>query len=194
MFDAEFDSILTRRVRTMRFIVAALACGVLVLLAVVLFAPLDGFIVRPGGAAPVVTYLALGYGGLTLLAGWLAPPILIKAVRRKMVAGLSALPPQRAGREALTGPLLKMELDVLVRVLFGQTILAGAIFEGGAIFLAAAYLVDRQPACAIGAAVLAGAILLHFPTRDRAATWIENQLREINTARDAAPSSPSSRA
>jgi len=78
-------------------------------------------------------------------------------------------------------------------VLFGQTILAGAIFEGGAIFLAAAYLVDRQPACAIGAAILAGAILLHFPTRDRAATWIEKQLREINTARDAAPSSPSSR-
>lgn len=58
-----------------------------------------------------------------------------------------------------------------------------ALFEGPAMLAAITYFMTREPLILIAVAVFIVGILAHFPTHDRVEGWIDDQLRQVEDAR-----------
>lgn len=176
--DSSLRGGLTIAVRLLQIIVGAMAFGCAVFLGV---AALAVDLPAPSGP-PVLTYVALGLGAMTVAARLAVPGLIARAGRRTMLLHERAGkgdggPAEPDSSERGTPP------PALVRLFFTHVIVCAAMLEGAGFLLVIGYMIERSPvalAAAVGAVLLLGA---HVPTESSAARWIENQSRRMEEER-----------
>ncbi len=126
---------------------------------------------------PIITYVALAYGLAAFVAGPLLSTVIATSSRRKLAAGqVRPDAPAPAPAAAVAGRGLT---EGLTGIFVVKTIIAAAVYEGAALFLCVAYMLDCNILSAILAALLAVGILMQIPTRDRAQRWLDDQRRQV---------------
>lgn len=153
-------------IRTMQIIVGALVLGVVNFMAVVVF------VIRPqaqeaGGELPLLTYLAVGFAVLGVLASIVVPAILAGSLRKSMSVPQGPSGPVGTKESIPIGPLLQMYQTLLI--------IRCALLEGAAFFCLVAHMIERQTITLAAAGVLLLVLLSQFPTRSRVESWIENE-------------------
>jgi hypothetical protein len=179
MFDADQSPVLAARLRTLQIIVAAMALGVLAFLVIVLLLPRDD----PGDRLPIISYIAVAYGVLACLAVSPITKAVVSSARRKIAREGSVTPGAANKGDAGDGEFAKSDLGKLVGLLAIKTLVNGAVYEGAALFLCVAYIVDHGPLTALLAVLLAAGVLSQTPTRDRAHRWLDDQRRQLEQER-----------
>lgn len=165
--------------RTSQIIVAALAGGLAVFLAVVLlFIEPSGPPAGPGRGNPLglpfLTLVALGFAIFGVILSLVAPGLVVNN-------GLRQIAERGPGEAAPTDPwkegpsLPANDVGALLPLFQTQLIIASALVEGAAFFALIAFMVERHP-LAMGIAVLLIAVLLsRFPIVDRVQGWLDDQ-------------------
>ena len=180
MFDAEPDPLLAKRVRTLQIIVAAMALGVLVFLAIVLVVPAEHTgPAEPGDPLPIVTTLALAEGLAAFFIGPLLSGVVVTIGRRKLAASAPSSGPTTSTGLASRPATSQGDADKLMGLYTTKTLIGAAIYEAAALFLCAAYLVEHNRLVPILAALLAAGLLVQIPTHDRVQQWLDEQRREL---------------
>jgi hypothetical protein len=174
MTDDSAQSELQSLVRTMQIIVAALCMGVMTFAGVVVCGVIPAQ--QANANQNVLTLVALAVA----VASGVMSVVLRKAVatsnRQKIAAGTwTPSNPQQATPSTDSGKLL-MGFQT-------QTIIAGALLEGGCFMALVAYMIERQTVSLGAAAVLLAGLILHFPTRGRVEAWMDDELRRVNELR-----------
>jgi len=169
-----------KRVIVPQIIVAALAAGCLVFLAVAVW--IQG---RKGGlhwdVTPMTLVLVL-FAVADGAARLVVPPLVVRSGRRAILQGsyqppVGGTPEQRAAFEeflARTG-----DAGRLLAVFQTRLILAAALLEGVAFFAIVTYLVEGNGYGLAIALAMVVAILLHLPTRSGVIHWIEDQIEQM---------------
>jgi hypothetical protein len=186
MLDFDRREVVSARLRAAQIIVAAMVIGALAFLAVV------HFLVPPnatGGSAarqsaiPIITYAAMAYAVTAIILGPIFATLMTTSTRRRLA---KALPPEalrQAGSDDKAKRLAEAVVSGLSALFLGKTIVNAALFEGGALFLGVAYMLERKPLVAVMAAILIVGLLSLVPTRDRANRWMDEQLRMLEEER-----------
>jgi hypothetical protein len=136
--------------------------------------PLDG----PG--VPLITYLAVGMGITGLVLSFIIPGVVVASARRQIAKGTWApmSDPTKSGKIYPAGDTGKLAV-----VYQTQLIIGSALCESMAFFAAIAYMLERNPLALGMALILLAAIAVHFPTRGRVNTWIDQQQSMLQTER-----------
>jgi hypothetical protein len=176
---------ISKRVWVLQVIVTALVVGCVFFLVVAILVPGPGA-ERAGEGRPLqITWVALAFLAVMLVARCVLPTIVVRKGRRQIARGTFSLlqtreAPLQGSREELeqmgdAGPLYMLYQT--------KTIIGAAMIEGITFFMLIAYLVERQ-VVALGIAVaLILAIAAHMPTRAGVIHWIEDQLRFVEEER-----------
>ncbi len=139
----------------------------------------------PQNAQPApafIAYLAIAVACVALVASLVVPALVATNARRRIVAGLPAMPNPRVSLPPELG-----DVGPLGAVYQTRLIIGAAILEGAAFFNLVVYIVGGYVPNLVAAAVMLAAILSLFPTRSRVEDWIENQLRVIEQLRQMQP-------
>ena len=176
MFDEKQREHVCSMTVTAQIITAALAIGILVFAAVVLVL-FQGSDQGDQENLPVVTYVALGFGVLALVASVLVPRLIDAGNRNGILSGTNQ-PSNSSQQTAEVG-----EVGLFMGMYLGRLIVGVAILEGAAFFNLAARIIEGQTISLIMAALLLVAILLKFPTRSSVENWIETERRTIEELR-----------
>lgn len=180
----EFLAELKKRLLTLQIIVGALmvGCATFLILTVV-FRFVDAAEADDGGL--VITYVAFAAFVPELMALVIAPNAVVKASRKRIIAGTWQDGPTRGATGAQNAEFIARHGDAarLWAVYMVRTIVAAAILEGAAFFFGVAFLLEHSAAAAIAAVVLILAVAAHFPTLGRVSGWIEDQLRRVEDER-----------
>ncbi len=179
MFDADQDPALAARLRPLQIIVVAMALGVLAFLLVALLLPRDATDER----LPIISYIAIGYGLLACLAVSPITKAVVSSARRKIAREAPATAGDANKGDAGEAEFAKSDLGKLVGLLAVKTLVNGAVYEGAALFLCVAYILDHGPLTALLAVLLAAGVLSQTPTRDRAHRWLDDQRRQLEQER-----------
>ncbi len=179
MLDSQWQDELTHVLRTLQIIVGALIAGCTAFLVIVLIqAPGAG----AGGGQPLVTYIAIAFAVLALVARVVVLGAITARGRRSIVRGTWRLSAIQSGRYAnfvdRTGDAGKLAM-----VHQTGTIVAGAILEGATFFLLAAYMLEPQTLSLVVAIALIFGLATHIPTRSRLIHWIEDQVELLGQER-----------
>jgi hypothetical protein len=175
--------------RTLQIVIAALTTGCLIFMVIALFLVQ----IRPGAAAgnevpPMITYLALGFAGVAVVARIVLPRMIESSARKSIADGTWQFPAGNQNSDQLTERLERLgDAGKLLAVLNTRTIIAGAILEGSAFFALVAYLVEHSPLALAAAIVMILGVALNFPTVSGVTRWIEDQLAAIEQARQFGP-------
>jgi hypothetical protein len=156
---------LSARILTMQIIASAITLGAIIFLTIVLIMRSTGQVVK-APATPLISYIALGFAALAVVAA-VAVPRLLMATLVRGVARTSA--PERP-EEEFFGLCNVYQTGLIQRL---------AILEGAAFFQILAFLLEGQQACLIVTAILLAGLVLQFPYRSRVETWIEAQRLKI---------------
>ncbi len=176
------------QVRVLRIILSALILGI------VIFAAVSHFVVPAGGAdadedkMPILTYVGLAFGMSTFVAGHMLN-IVITTSGRRAIARSRPHQSRSAPAEAVSTDGLPSGDDAanLFRVYFVKTLISAAIFEGAALFLVVAYMLERHMLSLGFAALATIAIAVLLPTQDRVSQWIVEQQRLMENERISQP-------
>jgi len=164
--------VITTQVRTLQIIVGALIVGCLT------FAGIAVFIAgqrEPAGADqvedqfPIITAMALAFGGVALAAQLVIVPMLRKQARQQL-----AKQPEAAEADA-TQLLISLQTT---------TIVGAAISEGACFFNLIAHLLEGSPYSLLMAGVLMLTIAMRFPTVNGVIDWLERQMRLVREERE----------
>ncbi len=164
-------------VRVMQIIVLAFAMGLLFFLAIVC-------VVRRGGmrgafdAMPLFTLIGLGLAVMMLVARAIVLQVLTTNARRGILRGASAV-----GREKSSSDLPDRAAAQLVAVYQTRMIVGLALLEGPGFLLLIVHMIERSPWSLAAAILIIFGIIAHFPTRERVAEWIEQQLSLLQEER-----------
>ena len=167
MYEPDQDRQLFVRLRIMRILVLAMALGVfifLVIAGIVRHQAAD----QPAVDMPMITFFALGFGGLQLVLQAVIPGLIATNLRRQLAAG--KWPPARMGQAVPADDFGKLCLLYQTRLIIGA-----ALAEGAALFLVMAYLIEGQLVALAGAAVMLVLVLTRFPTRPGLEGWLSDQ-------------------
>jgi hypothetical protein len=160
MSGLEVDGIPGQQVRAYQIVIMALLIGILTFAGIALILWDQGQVPLAPGVWPLA-YVALGFGGMILLARLVFLPAVTAAARKRL----------RADPDVTTAKLFG---------LFGSRMITGAaLLEGGAFMFLITFLMLGAPwalAGGLGFGVLMA--VLHFPTRERVEQWIARQ-REV---------------
>lgn len=157
------------QVRTLQIIVAALALGCVTFAAIAVVLQSAPEPAEGEDVFPVVTSMALAFGGFALVAQAVLGPLLLKQTRQSLV--------QQEG----TSP------DDAMRILNGyqtSTIVAAAFAEGACFFNLVAYMIDGSPYTLAMAGLLVLTILMRFPTENGVVEWLEREMRLVTEERE----------
>jgi hypothetical protein len=157
------------QVRTLQIIVAALAIGCLTFAAIAVVLKSAPEPAEDEDRFPVVTSMALAFGGFALGAQAVLSPLLLKQTRQSLV--------QQEG----TSP------DDAMRILSGyqtSTIVVAAFAEGACFFNLVAHMIDGSPYTLAMAGLLVLTILMRFPTVNGVADWLEREMRLVKEERE----------
>lgn len=185
MAETDFLESIDRRVRIAQIIVLAMVAGIVLFSTIILTIP--GLRRSPVSEkqAKVLTYTSATVGGLALVAAPLHAAVLTSLARRKIGRSPQSGPREKTPFSSPTP--LQGDADSLANLYVGKTIISAAFYEGAALFLCVAYMMTRNPALLVFAAVLLAALLWQLPTVDRARRWIEGQSRRIEQDRSTSP-------
>ncbi len=178
------DQVVPLLVRFLKILVLAMTLGTAMFLGVVVVMQTAG-----GGMAarsegmPLLSYIALGFAGTSLVVRMIAPNLIIANARRRIVAGTWTPPSnQIAGvdtaRLDATGDAGK-----LIPALVIQTVVGAAVIEGATVIAIVAYLLEGQVWTAAVAGALIVILAFQIPTEFKVRGWIENQLRQLEQER-----------
>jgi hypothetical protein len=168
MSDANYRDNLTPRIRTMQIVAGAMVLGVgfFLVIAVVMRAAGN---MPPPPDPPLVTYIALGFGIMSLVPYFWVPEMVAKSAIRQRARYLSA------GGAELTASPLNVEPALLCGIYQTRLLISAALLEGVAFFALVAYMVEGQLLSLIEAVAFLMGLLLQFPTRSKVERWIEKQ-------------------
>jgi hypothetical protein len=177
--DINQQSLLTGRVRVMQALIAAMAIGVLAFLvaAFVLHTKIEA--INKAHNLGIVTHIALAVGVVALVGGPFLAGALVNAGRRRLAAGAKAARPSTAKATGFEDDLTGAEAVQLSSLLVSRTIINAAIYEGAAMLLCVAFLLNHNLLTAVCSVFLVVALLMQMPTKGRAQRWIEDQLRQL---------------
>ncbi len=173
-----------RAVRTGQIIVAGMAAGPALFLAIVL--ALGSLAAAPGNDRQLLlTWLALGFAAVMVALRFAVPGIVV--ARRRAAIARGEFKPGDTAR----GPTPHFDrfiertgdAGLLWLVYLTKTILAGATLEGASFFLLIAYLVEGDVLALVTAAVLIAGIVVMMPSKPGVLRWIEDQLRQVEQER-----------
>lgn len=171
-------------VRTPQIVVVGLVLGCLVFMGVVLSVPMQPAAagdapVGPGAEGPMMTYMAMGFVLLAILARVVVVPLVVATIRRKIAEG--TWPPEDYQAQGSYHRVVESDPTAgkLAILYLMKTIIGGAIIEGAAFFLLVAYMMEASPLSIGLAVVLVVLLALHFPTAGGMISWIEQQLDEL---------------
>jgi len=173
--------------RTAQILVAAMAGGPLLFLAVVLL------VIEPTGPPPGPNQgNPLGLPLLTLLATVFAiGALFLSFVAPGMVVGngLKQIAERPPGDPAPTDPwkegptLPSNDVGALLPLFQTQLIIASALIEGAAFFALIAYMLERHPLALGITAFLIATLLSWLPTLDRVHAWLDDQSARLSRLR-----------
>jgi len=127
---------------------------------------------------PLLTYVGIGSALLALVAGAIAPKIIMSNLRQKLAEGQewnwnpSSVPMEELGD---IGPLAAI---FQIRLIVGLAILEGAAFMN-----VIAYMTEYQTISLGMAAALLFAIFLKFPWRTRIEHWVRDEQKTLDQLR-----------
>lgn len=157
---------------TLQIIVGALAGGVLMFLAIVIFIGSQ----NPARATPdipLITYIAYSMAAVCAILSFVVPNFVVARARKSLVAGDVA-------RWGLVKNLPNVEqlgeIAPLAAIYQTRTIIGAALCEGAAFMACVAYLIEHQRPMLFVAGLLLLLILRFVPTPSRLESWIENEL------------------
>jgi hypothetical protein len=125
----------------------------------------------------LVTYIALGFAVISIFELSFVPKIIGIMGRKAM---LREIRPQDGlqGTNSKTATFEQAEAGSRLISLLQKKIISNcAILEGASMFAIIAFFLDRSPLAIVGALAMIVLLALQFPTYDRSAGWIENQLQ-----------------
>ena len=149
--------------KQLKIITFALAQGAIIFGVVVLF--LNNAVID--GEPDILTWIALGAGGLMIVNHLVLPSLIVKA----QLGNLSA--------EDFRGASDEDKFRYVGSAYRTQQIVACALLEGGAFFNLVAYMIDKSVYSVAAAAVLVVLILVRMPTATRIEFWVQDRTREI---------------
>ncbi len=164
MLDQELEREVNAAATTTRTIVFALANGVLVFGAYVLF--LGDEVEQP--TLGMLTYASLGMGAICGVLAFVIPKMIVRNSRLQLT---------RQATDDSSGD--HSVVSSLAQVYQTTTIIGCALLEGTAFLALVAYLLEGHLASLTVAVVMLIGIALHMPLGDRLATWVDTQLRAI---------------
>jgi hypothetical protein len=162
---------LAPQVRTLQIIVAAFVVGCITFGAIAFFLQVAPPLAAGEQVFPVVTSMALAFGGFALVAQVVLGPMLLKQSRQSLV--------QQEGESP----------DDAMRLLTGfytTTIVVAAFAEGACFFNLIAYMIEGSPYALAMAGLLVLTILMRFPTVNGVADWLESETRRVKEEREVA--------
>lgn len=163
---------LAKAIRPMQIIVAALAMGVVVFLAVVLM-------MGPRNAGgPLFLYLGIAFAAMAFAAWIIVPSIMAVKSRRAIAAGRVA-----AAAVPMNVPPDASDVAQLAGVFQMRLILGCALLEGAAFMNLAMYLMHGDVISLMIAGMLLATLVTQFPTLRRLEFWVEQQLEIIEQLR-----------
>jgi hypothetical protein len=189
-------------VRTCQIIVAAMIMGIIPLLAVSLaIGPLSKS--QPGAAgagagaaAPdnplgqILTYTAIGFGGLALVMAIIVPRLVAANARKALVQKRQTTQPgNKSGKAPALQSIDNQQRDV-VPIFQSQLIVGVALLEGAAFFAGMVHLLGGDPVVLAVVAILMCGMIAFFPTRAKAVRWIEQQQERLRDDESSARPSP----
>ena len=176
---------LAAAVRTLQIVIAAMAGGCLLFLAVVL-AVRGG----PVGFAeiPSFTLIVLGVAAAIVVARLFVPWLFVAQARRKIREGTWSFP-KKGGAPANADPdNPKTIAQNLAQAFLARTVLAAAMLEGATFLVLIAYMLEQSPLSLGAAVVLIVALLAHIPSSSGVARWIQDQMKLLDEERMLSPS------
>ena len=181
MSDSKWQERLTPILRQSQIIVAALIAGCVIFLVIAL-------VITGGKVAdadqPVLTYVAVAFVAVTLIARMIVPGIMIRSGRRKIAQGTWQLPQQAASRPASLQFLEETgDAGKLLMIYTASTIVSASLLEGSAFFALIAYLMEHSWLSLGLAGLLILGLSTHVPTRSGLVHWIEDQLALLEQER-----------
>jgi hypothetical protein len=141
-------------VMTLQLLWFAMLAGVTAFAAIVVFV-LKG---KPV-AAPIISYVAVGFSALAMVASIIAPAIVGNQLASQALAELDS----KQEREQLA--------NRLVAAFQNRLIVGLAILEGAACFSLVAFQLERQPFVLAATAALWLLLLVRIPTQSRVESW-----------------------
>jgi hypothetical protein len=185
MNEIEWQEQISKRVRVLQVIVAALVAGCVFFLVVAIFVPEPGARGAGDGHPPLLTWIALAFTGADLVARIVVPTIVVRAGRGRVARGTFSLPQGRESTSQSGREEFQQLGDAGLLFILYQTkmILGAAMIEGATFLMIIAYLVERQTLALAIAVALILAVAAHLPTRTGVVHWIEDQLRFVEEER-----------
>jgi len=187
MTDSNWQEEITPVLRQCQIIVGSLIAGSVVFLVIVLF---RGQPQAANAGPPVMTYVALVFMAVILVARAIVPVVVARLARRRIVRGETPFLPTTGG-----APIKGMIENIgdagrLALVFQTKTIIAGALLEGCAFFLLVVHMIEGSPISLGAALALILALAMLMPTRGRIVRWIENQLELLEQERQLQDAEP----
>ena len=164
------DTVLDRRLGTMRIIFFTLLTGVVIFLVIALVVRANGNM-GPPPATPLLTYFGLAFAALQLVLSTFIPDRVAAQARRKMPPREA---PARAGPEGTQG-WNATDRGPWYAVYQTRLIIGMALLEGAAFLLTIAYLVEGYWLSIAGVVVLLAAMAARYPTRSGVDGWADRQ-------------------
>jgi hypothetical protein len=165
--------------RTLQIIVGALAGGVLMFLAVVIYLVSQ----NPPVAAPevpIITYTAYGFAVCAGIASLVVPSLVSGRSRQSLIDGDVS---QWGLVKNLPNATELGEVAMLAAIYQTRTIIGAALCEGAAFFACVAYLLEHQRPVLFVAVVLLLMIARHIPTASGLESSIESESTTIQQMR-----------
>ena len=175
--DENLQEDLSGPVRTMQIIVVALTMGLLSFLAIVCLLP-SGGARGDFGVMPLLTCIGLGFAATLIVVRWIVLQIMTAGARRQILRG-----PSDTGRGKSSSELPDRAAGQLIAFYQTRMIVSAALLEGPAFFLLTAHMVERSPWSLAAAIVMILGVVAHFPTRERVAGWVEQQMSLLREER-----------
>ena len=166
------------RVRTVQIIVGAMLAGILIFLCIALIlVQLRGRGLSPLEGMPVISYAAVGFLAVELVAWRIVPAHLADNQVAKIARGTWTPGP---GTAATAFPT---DTARLLAVFQTESVIANALLEAGGFLGCVAYLFEGQLFALAGVVVAVWVMLTTFPTRDKVAQWLDKQQARIREIR-----------
>ncbi len=171
--------------KTLRIIILAMVMGVFMFGAVAVFvrvgASNDASVA--GDGIPILTYIALAFGAMSVLMRLVVPGVIVSASRRKIAGGDFDRSGTCGGVASSRPAADTADAGKLMTVYVLRTIIAGAILEGACLLAIVAHFVDGSIATIVVAGVLAVGILALLPTWTAVEQWLDDQMRLLREER-----------
>lgn len=169
-----------KAVRVGQIIVSAVTAGPLVFLAIAVGLRVSQQTLSDQNPS-VFTWLSLGFAAAAVLMRMIVPALVFAAARRRIAENTFSPPASQSPFTDLVAQTGDAGLLWMARIT--KTILAVAILEGAAFFAIIAFMIEGSLLTVVVALLLTFAILLHMPTQDRVACWIDRELANLANER-----------